>query len=103
MFLAVLVTFTFHHEIRDRLILRGLIVPANEHRLTNPTARAHQELGQPNENQEDRQGYPPFFFIAAHRDNPGLPVVRLPANYQNDLNWHLWTLGFPTALAAREA
>ncbi len=29
-FLAALLTFTFHHEIRERLILRGLIVPPNE-------------------------------------------------------------------------
>ncbi len=35
-FLAALITFTFHHEIRERLILRGLIVPPNEPRPDNP-------------------------------------------------------------------
>ncbi len=28
-FLAALVTFTFHHEIRERLIEWGLIIPPN--------------------------------------------------------------------------
>ncbi len=36
-FLAALITFTFHHKIRERLILRGLIVPPNEPRPNNPT------------------------------------------------------------------
>ncbi len=37
-FLAALVTFTFYHEIREILLLRGLIVPNNEPRPTNPAA-----------------------------------------------------------------
>ncbi len=28
-FLAALITFTFHHEIRERLLQQGLIVPPN--------------------------------------------------------------------------
>ncbi len=35
-FLAALITFTFHHEIREHLVLRGLIVPPNEPRPNNP-------------------------------------------------------------------
>ncbi len=34
-FLAALITFTFHHEIREHLVLRGLIVPPNEPRPEN--------------------------------------------------------------------
>ncbi len=43
-FLAALITFTFHHEIRERLVQEGLIVPPNEHR--NPAlqrALEHRE------------------------------------------------------------
>ncbi len=29
-FLAALITFTFHHKIRECLVQRGLIVPPNE-------------------------------------------------------------------------
>ncbi len=29
-FLAALITFAFHHEIRERLVQEGLIVPPNE-------------------------------------------------------------------------
>ncbi len=35
-FLAALITFTFHHEIWERLVLQGLIVPPNEPRPENP-------------------------------------------------------------------
>ncbi len=35
-FLAALITFTFHHEIRERLLQRGLIIPPNEPRPNNP-------------------------------------------------------------------
>ncbi len=44
-FLAALITFTFHHEIRERLVQEGLIVP-NEPRPTNPAlqrALEHRE------------------------------------------------------------
>ncbi len=38
-FLAALITFTFHHEIRERLVQRGLIIPPNEPRPVDPTVR----------------------------------------------------------------
>ncbi len=38
-FLAALVTFTFHHEIQERLVQRGLIIPPNEPQPENPALR----------------------------------------------------------------
>ncbi len=35
-FLTALITFTFHHEIREHLIQQGLIVPPHAHRPENP-------------------------------------------------------------------
>ncbi len=45
-FLAALITFTFHHEIRERLVQEGLIVPSNGPRPANPAfqrALEHRE------------------------------------------------------------
>ncbi len=96
MFLAALVTFTFHHEIQERLILRGLIVPTNEPQPTNTAAWTRQEPGQPNENEEGRQRRPPFLLVAAHRNVPGLPVDRLPP-IQDNPNRHIQFEQLPAA------
>ncbi len=35
-FLAALITFAFHYEIRECLVQEGLIIPPHESRPTNP-------------------------------------------------------------------
>ncbi len=86
-FLAALITFTFHHEIRERLIQRGLIVPPNELRPENPALRLLLERQQ----QEN--------VILHARVQRELPVVRLPPNHnpEDDPNRHLQVGDFPAA------
>ncbi len=42
-FLAALITFAFHHEIRERLVQQGLIVPPHEPQPENPMLQRAQE------------------------------------------------------------
>ncbi len=106
-FLAVLVTFTFHHEIRERLILRGLIVPLVEPRPANPALRLLLEHWQQAENKENAERnnalprHAPLYVLHRPGHVPGLPVVRLPPNYpEDDPNRYLWCEDFPAAFAA---
>ncbi len=99
-FLAVLVTFTFYHEIREVLLFQRLIVSINEPRPPNAAARPHQEPEQPRENEEGGQRCPPFLLFATHGNRLRLPMVRLPPDCQNNPNRHLWIEDFPAAFAA---
>ncbi len=56
-FLAALVTFTFHHEIRERLVQQGLIVPPHGPRPENP--RAPASAGTPTTTTGGRRRPPP--------------------------------------------
>ncbi len=103
-FLAALVTFTFHHEIRERLILRGLIVPPNEPQPANPTLRLLLEHRQQNQNEEDtarndaEPRHIPLYVLQQPGHVPGLPVVQLPPTQnQNDQERDLRLEGFPAA------
>ncbi len=97
-FLAVLVTFTFYHEIRELLLLRGLLIPNNEPRPTNPAADwARQELVRIQ--QEAPQQLHTFVLAATNRNVPGLPIIRLPPNHQGNANRHLRGDPFPLAFA----
>ncbi len=91
-FLATLVTFTFHHEIRERLVLRGLIVPPNEPRPENPALR--RALEHRRQLQEGNRAL--CFAIEQERRAQGLPVVQL-AHQDNDPNRHLRAGDFPAA------
>ncbi len=94
-FLAALITFTFHHEIRERLILRGLIIPPNEPRPDNPTLQ--QALEHRQRLQEGNRAL--LFAIKQERRAQGLLVVQL-VHRDNDPNRHLWAGDFPIAFAA---
>ncbi len=84
-FLAALVTFTFYHEIRELLLFRGLLIPNNEPRPTNPAADwARQELVRVR--QEEARQLHAFLLLPPTENLPGLPVVRLPPDHQNDTN-----------------
>ncbi len=103
-FLTALITFTFHHEIRECLIQRGLIVPPYEPEPANPALRLlleRREQGQNQMNPEGDSAGPrrvPLYILQRAGHTPGLPV-RLPLNYepQNDPNRHLQLEDFPTA------
>ncbi len=92
-FLAALITFTFHHEIREHLILQGLIVPPNEPRPENPTLQLLLERQQQIQERH---------LVLHKRVRRELPVVRLPrnANPEDDPNRHLRVGDFPTAFTA---
>ncbi len=94
-FIAALVTFTFHHEIRERLILRGLIVPPNELRPDNPALQRalehRQRLHEENGNL--------LHAIEQERRAQGLLVVWI-LRRENDPNRHLRVGDFPTAFTA---
>ncbi len=94
-FLAALITFTFHHEIRERLILQGLIVPQNEPRPEDPA------LQQVREHQRRlREGNTTLLFaVEQERRAQGLPMVRL-IHAEDDPNRHLRVGDFPAAFAA---
>ncbi len=96
-FLAALITFTFHHEIWERLILRGLIVPPNEPRPPNPALwllleHWEQEQNQTNAEREHAEPRHVPLYVLQHAGHvPGLPMARLPPinNPESDPERHL--------------
>ncbi len=89
-FLAALITFAFHHEIRERLV-----IPPHEPQPNDPTlqlALEHQRWL--------REGNDTLHLaIEEERRAQGLPVVRL-THQDNDPNRHLRVGDFPAAFAA---
>ncbi len=101
-FLTALITFTFHHKIRERLILQGLIVPPNEPQQPNP-AEIRREPREGDQGEGDNQPRPvPLYILERAGHVPGFPVVRLPPNYnpENNPNRHLRLGNFPAAFTA---
>ncbi len=94
-FLAALITFAFHHEIRERLVQQGLIVPPNEPRPANP--RAPASTGAPTTITGGKRRPSPC--IEQEQRAQGLPTVRL-LHAENDPNRHLRAGNFPAAFAA---
>ncbi len=93
-FLAALITFAFHHEIRERLVQEGLIVP-NEPRPWNSALQRAEEQRQ------HLQGRNAALLTALEQAqrNQGPPVVHLHRQ-ENDPNRHLRLGDFPAAFTA---
>ncbi len=93
-FLAALITFTFHHEIQERLLQQGLIILPNEPQPNPALQRAlehRQRLQGENRNL--------LLAIEQERHAQGLPVVRL-LHHKDNPNWHLRAGDFPATFAA---
>ncbi len=89
-FLAALITFTFHHEIRERLVQEGLIVPSNGPQ--NPTLRRALE------HREQLQRRNAALLAALEQAQQNAAEHR--DQHQNPEERHLWVAILPAALTA---
>lgn len=106
MFLAALLTFTFHHEVHEYLLQRGLLVPDGPRPIHNPAAQRAMGRIQQNQNEEnperdnasERQV---LLYVLAHAGHvPRLPVAQLPPTQQGDHNQHLQIEDVPAGMRA---
>ncbi len=90
-FLAALITFTFHHEIRERLVQQGLLV-LNEPRPTNPMLQRALE--------HRRQLQERNLALLQALEQAQTAAAAQRDNDENNQNRHLWVEILPATISA---